>query len=103
MRFLIKFRIPAETGNKALSDSKFGSKMTRLLSDMKAEAAYFTAMSGQRGGYIIVNMDDASQIPAMAEPLFMWFKADIEFHPVMTPEDLAKAGSSIQKAVKTWG
>jgi hypothetical protein len=48
-------------------------------------------------------MDDASQIPAIAEPFFMWLKAEIEFYPVMTPEDLGKGGSAIEAAGKKWG
>jgi hypothetical protein len=103
MRFLVKMHIPIEAGNKALRDPEFGSKMKELLSEMKAEAAYFTTVNGQRGGYIVVNLDDASKIPAIAEPLFFWFKADIEFIPVMLPEDLAKAGPAIETVVKKWG
>jgi hypothetical protein len=45
-------------------------------------------------------MQDASQIPAIAEPWFLAFNAGIELLPVMIPEDLARAGSSIDKAVK---
>jgi hypothetical protein len=102
MRYLLKFRIPIEAGNKALDDPEFGNKMQQLLAEMKAETAYFTAVDGQRGGYIVVNFDDASKIPALAEPLFFWFKADVEFIPVMLPEDLAKAGPGIEVAIKKW-
>jgi len=103
MRYLVKFHIPIDAGNEALRDPEFGAKMQQLLSEINAEAAYFTAVNGQRGGYIIVNFDDASKIPAIAEPLFFWFKADVEFIPVMLPEDLGRAGSAIEAAVKKWG
>jgi hypothetical protein len=102
MRFLLKFRIPIEAGNKALDDPEFGNKMQQLLTELNAETAYFTAMEGQRGGYIVVNFDDASKIPVLAEPLFFWLKADVEFIPVMLPEDLAKASTGIDAAVKKW-
>jgi hypothetical protein len=103
MRFFIKFSIPVDAGNSTLRDPQFGSKLQQILSDMKAEAAYFTAINGQRGGYIVANFDDASMIPAITEPLFIWLKADIEFIPVMVAEDLAKAGPSIEAAFKKWG
>jgi hypothetical protein len=103
MRFLMKIEIPTEAGNVALSDPEFGQKMQAVLKEVGAEAAYFTSMEGQRGGYIVVNMEDASQIPAMAEPFFLWLTAKVEFQPVMTLEDLAKAGPSIASAVKKWG
>jgi len=102
MRYLVRFHIPIETGNDALRSAEFGSKMQQLLSEINAEAAYFAAVDGQRGGYIVVNFDDASKIPAIAEPLFYWLKADLEFIPVMVMEDLAKAGPAIGAAVKKW-
>ena len=39
---------------------------------------------------------------AIAEPFFIWLKAEIEFYPVMTPEDLGKAGPAIEAAFKKW-
>ena len=103
MRYIVRFQIPMDAGNKALSDPKFGEKLQKILTKMKAEAAYFTTVNGQRGGYIVVSFDDASKIPAIAEPLFLWLKADVEFIPVMLIEDLAKAGPAIAEAVKKWG
>ena len=103
MRYLIRFHIPIEAGNSALRDPKFGERMRDLLAELNAETAYFTAVDGQRGGYIVVNFDDASRIPAIAEPLFLWLKADVELIPVMLVEDLAKAGPAIGAAVKKWG
>jgi hypothetical protein len=103
MKFLIKVDMSIEAGNANISDPKFGAKMQALLKEIKAEAAYFTTVNGQRGGYIVVNMDDASQIPAVAEPLFLWFKGNVEFIPVMLPQDLAKAGPAIEAAVGKWG
>jgi hypothetical protein len=86
-----------------MRDPKFGEKMQALLKDLKAEAAYFTTVKGHRGGYIVVNMDDASQMVPMLEPLFFWFKANVKLIPVMLPEDLAKAGPAMAKAIKKWG
>lgn len=44
-------------------------------------------------------MQDASQIPAIAEPWLLAFNASIEIYPVMTPDDLAKAGGAIENPV----
>jgi hypothetical protein len=103
MRFIMTIRIPVDPGNASLRDPEFGKKMQEYLAEVKAEAAYFTSVNGQRGGYIVLDMTDTSQIPAIAEPLFLWLKADIEFQPVMIPDDLAKAGPAIAAAVKKWG
>jgi len=53
-------------------------------------------------GFIFLEIQDAAQIPAIAEPWFLAFNASIEIHPVMVPEDLARAGSAIDQAVKTY-
>jgi hypothetical protein len=33
------------------------------MEELQPEAAYFSDIEGARGGYIVVEMDDASQIP----------------------------------------
>jgi hypothetical protein len=53
---------------------------------------YFTEYDGKRTALVVVDLPDPSKIPAYAEPWFLTFNADVEFHPVMTPDDLAKAG-----------
>jgi hypothetical protein len=52
---------------------------------------------------MVQNIRQATQTPAIAEPFFLWLNAKVEFIPVMTPEDLAKAGPSITAAAKKWG
>jgi|SRR5580658_11001904 hypothetical protein len=103
MLHLLEIRIPIDAGNEALSDPDFGKKMHELLAEIKAQAAYFTSINGQRGAYIAVDLNDASQIPAIAEPFFLWLKADVRVMPAMKPEDLGKAGPAIAAAIKKWG
>lgn len=103
MRFLLKVNIPVESGNAAARAGKLGPTIQSILADLKPEAAYFTDDKGQRTGFIVLEMQDASQIPAIAEPWFLAFNASIEIHPVMIPADLAKAGPAIEQAVKSYG
>jgi hypothetical protein len=102
MRFLLKVKIPVETGNVAAKAGKLGSTIQSILADLKPEAAYFTDNDGQRTGLLFIDMQHASQIPAIAEPWFLAFNASIELHPVMIPDDLVKAGSAIENAVKKY-
>ena len=102
MRFLVKVNIPVEPGNAAAKAGKLGATIQSILAEQKPEAVYFTDDNGQRTAFIFLDMKDASQIPAIAEPWFLAFNARIEFHPVMIPEDLAKAGSAIEQAVKKY-
>ena len=102
MRFLMKVNIPVESGNTAAKAGKLGATIQSILADLKPEAVYFTDNNGQRAGFIFFEMKDASEIPTVAEPWFLAFDASIEIHPVMVPEDLAKAGSRIENAVKKY-
>ena len=102
MRFLLKANIPVDAGNAAAEAGKLGETSQSILADLKPEAVYFTDDHGQRTAFIVLNMQDASQIPAMAEPWFLTFNASVEIHPVMVPEDLLKAGPAIEQAVKKY-
>ena len=103
MRFMLTFRIPMDAGNELIKSGKVGETMQSVLEDLKPEAAYFGDIEGGRGGYLVVNMDDASQIPARAEPLFLGMGATVKIHPVMTPEDLQKAGPDLEQAAQKYG
>jgi len=102
MRFLLKVNIPVEAGNAAAKAGKLGGMIQSILEDLKPEAVYFAADRGQRTAFIFLDMQDASQIPAIAEPWFLAFNAHIEVHPVMVPDDLVKAAPAIEQAVKKY-
>jgi hypothetical protein len=104
MRMLLRVSIPVDTGNAAAKAGTLGSTIEGILSGLKPEAAYFFADDdGQRSGSIVFDLKDSSQIPAVAEPWFLAFNAKVSLRPVMNPQDLAKAGPSIAKAVKQYG
>jgi hypothetical protein len=103
MRMLLKVNIPVEAGNEAAKAGKLASTVQSILADLKPEAVYFTDDKGQRTGYLFFDLKEASHIPAVAEPWLQAFNASIELHPVMIPEDLARASSAIEAAVKKYG
>ena len=80
-----------------------GETVKSIMEELQPEAAYFADIEGARGGYIVVNMDDASQIPAMTESLFHALGATVKVHRVMTPEDLAKGRPAIVQAAEKFG
>ena len=102
MRFMLKVNIPVESGNATAKAGKLGATIQAILADLKPEAVYFSDSNGQRAGYLFLDLQDASQIPAIAEPWFLAFNASIEIHPVMVPDDLGRAASAIEKAVKKY-
>jgi hypothetical protein len=98
MLFHVKF--PHEPFNAAVKDGTAGTKIRRILDELKPEAVYFTEFQGRRGAIMIANLDDPSKIPTFAEPWFLTFNADCELHVVMTPADLAKSG--LDELGKKW-
>ena len=100
MRMLIHAELPNETFNAAVRDGSAGKKIQRILEEQKPEAVYFMEFEGRRTALLIVNLEDASQIPALAEPWFLTFNANCKVRPVMKPEDLAKAG--LEQLGKKW-
>lgn len=100
MRILMQVIFPIEPFNSYVKDGSIGAKMQKIMADHKPEAAYFTEFEGHRGGIIVVNMDNTSHIPALAEPWFLTFNATVQFKPAMTPEDLGRAG--LEALGKKW-
>lgn len=103
MRFLLKVSIPVEAGNEAAKKGRLSETIAAILAEQKPEAVYFAADNGQRTGFIFLDIQDASQIPAVAEPWFLSFNASVELHPVMVLDDLKKATPNIAQAVKKYG
>ena len=100
MRMLLTVDMPPEPFNTAVRNGTAGATLNRIIEGAKPEMIYFTEQDGHRGAILIVNVEDASQIPAFAEPWFLSFNADCKFRIVMTPEDLGRAG--LDQLGKEW-
>ena len=100
MRILLKVEFPNESFNKAIKDGSIGEKINRALESTKADAVYFTEMHGRRTAIQIVDIPDPSKVPAFGEPWFLMFNAEVEFHTVLSPEDIVKAG--LEALGKKW-
>lgn len=92
MRMLLQVKFPHDPFNIAVRDGSVGKKIEKILDEIKPEAVYFTEFEGRRGAILIVNLEDSSKVPALAEPWFLQFNADCSFHIAMSPKDLAKGG-----------
>ena len=101
MRMLMNVIFPHEEFNEAVRDASVGGKVGRILEQIKPETVFFTEQNGRRGAFLIVNLDTPSQVPALAEPWFLTFNADVTFRIVMSPEDLKMAG--LEELGKKWG
>ncbi len=101
MRMMMTVTIPHQKFNAAVKDGTATAKMGKILDAIKPEAAYFTDHHGHRCAFLIVELSDTSKMPALADPWFLTFEADVQLHACMVPDDLKRAG--LEAIGKQWG
>ena len=90
MRTMMKIKMDTEAGSRAIEDGSLPRLMQETLGKLEPEAAYFGPENGVRTAFIVFDLQDPSQLPALSEPLFRTLKATVEMFPVMNREDLQK-------------
>ncbi len=98
MRTMLRVLMPVEAGNAAIKDGSLPRTLKALIERLKPEAAYFFSDEGKRSAMYVFDMQDASQIPALVEPLFMGMNAEVRLSPVMNFEDLQKGLAEAMKS-----
>jgi len=100
MRMLVHVILPIEPFNTMVRNGTAGAILQRVVEDIQPESIYFTEQEGNRGAVMIVDVPDASAIPAISEPWFLNFEASCEFRIAMTADDLARA--DLTKLAQKW-
>jgi hypothetical protein len=90
MRMMMKVQMDTEAGSRAIADGSMPQLMQETLGRLQPEAAYFGPENGIRTAFIVFDLQDPSELPALSEPLFSTLKANIQMFPVMDREDLQK-------------
>jgi hypothetical protein len=88
MRTMVKFTIPTQEANPLVKDGSIGQTMETLIGNLQPEAAYFGPIDGKRGGFIVINMEEGSDVVTKLEHLWLELGATIELFPVATPDEL---------------
>jgi hypothetical protein len=70
------------------------------MQELQPEAAYFTPVGGNRGGYLVVDLKQESDMPKIAERFFM-LGATVEFSPAMTMQDVQAGLEKAYGAART--
>ena len=87
---MMKVQMDTEAGSRAIADGSLPQLMQETLGKLQPEAAYFGPEHGVRTAFIVFDLQDPSQLPAITEPMFNKMKANIEMFPVMDQQDLQK-------------
>ena len=101
MKMLMMVECPNEPFNSLIKAGTAGQLIERILASIKPEAAYFTEQDGMRGGIFLVDVNEPSDIPALAEPFFLNFNASCKFRIMLSPQDLQKA--DLGRLGQRWG
>ena len=96
MRMMLKVTIPVDTGNAAIADGSLAPTVMEFVEKMQPEASYFIAEDGMRTAMFFLDMQDASDLPSLAEPFFMGLEAGVTLTPAM---DLADMKTGVEKAM----
>jgi hypothetical protein len=91
MRMMLRVRINTARGNEAVKSGTLAKSIGDFTERAKPEAAYFTVDNGQRTAFFVFDMKESSQMPLLAEDMFMALGAELHFSPVMNAGEL-KAG-----------
>ncbi|MFG2649259.1 DUF3303 family protein [Streptomyces sp. NPDC048436] len=96
MRVMLRARMDTQISNGAIKDGSLPRLMQSMTERLKPEAAYFGPSDGGRCCTFVFDMQDSSDMPSIAEPLFGQLGAQIEIYPVMNGEDLQKGLAALQ-------
>src|SRR5689334_24438468 len=83
MRVLVIAMIPTTAGNKAVKDPNFLKTIEDYTKKYNCEAAYFTEVNRNRTFVFVLDLPSPDMIPAIVEPLFQGFDANVEIHPTV--------------------
>jgi hypothetical protein len=101
MRMLLKAVIDTEAGNERVNErlrsGALGEPLERWRELLQPEAFYYFPEDGQRAFIAVFDLADASQIPAIAEPLLLGAKAKVTLTPCMTVEDVKKGMEEVAR------
>ncbi|AXK31766.1 hypothetical protein DVA86_02975 [Streptomyces armeniacus] len=97
MRVMLRACLDTQISNEALKNGTLPKIMQTMTERLKPEAAYFGPSEGGRSCTFVFDMQDSSQLPTIAEPLFEGLGAKIEIQPVMNSEDMQKGLAALQK------
>lgn len=88
MRTLLRVTADINAANRAVTEGTLPLVVKQTMNKLKPEASYFFSDNGQRSMLMVFDLKDPTQIPAIAEPLFLTLNAKVEFIPVMNAEEL---------------
>ncbi len=104
MRIIVNYSIPIEKGNELVRSGKIGELLQSIIEEHNPEAAYFYPNNaGERAGSMVVDMQQGTDLPRLAEALFLALDARVTMRPCFGLDDMAQLGEAIGPTVEKYG
>lgn len=100
MRTLLRVTLDVEASNQAIVDGTLPKIISDITEQIHPEASYFSTVDGCRACFMVFDLKDPSDIPAIAETFFLNLNAKAEFSPVMNADELKKGLTKWKKSSK---
>jgi len=81
---MVKCKIPVEAANARIMDGTLATQLRKYVDEVKPQQVYLTLSHGQRTTYVVLNVPSEDKLPALLEPLWLDWKADVYVAPAMT-------------------
>lgn len=88
MRTMLVIHMDTQKGSQMIEKDEMAQFMQSALERLRPEAAYFGPQGGVRTAFVVIDLEDPSQLPSIAEPFFSRLGARVEMFPVMTADDV---------------
>jgi hypothetical protein len=98
VHYLVTAKIPVTAGNKMVKGD-MEALLNKVMGDVRPEQTFFSVQQGQRAVIFLVDVKEASELPRIAEALWLSVEADVEFLSVVMADEFAKAGPAIAQVV----
>lgn len=98
MRVMLRAHFDTAATNEGIKTGSLPQAVKKLMDKVKPEAAYFGLHEGVRSCWIVFDLQDSSQMPALMEDLHLQFNAELEVGPVMNAEDLARGLAAMESS-----
>lgn len=102
MRIMVTFSFANPGANELVRSGKIAEVFGHLMEDLKPEAAYFFPEGGERGGLVVVNVQDSSEVAGIGERFWFGMGAQVEMRPVMNGEDLQRGLAGVPGIVQRY-
>jgi hypothetical protein len=98
VHFLIRATLPVDAGNKLIKGD-MQATFDKVMGDVRPEQVFFCVEKGQRTIYMLVDLQSATDMVRIGEPLWLALGADVETIPAMTQDEFQAAGPTLGQVI----